>query len=382
MKITFWIFLSLIVYCYLGYPFLISILSKVIPRPVKKSSIFPEVSIVISVYNEEDVIARKINNLLSLDYPSEKIEILIGSDGSVDQTNKIVSNFSDPRVRLIAHGQRRGKMATLKELVDMAKGEIIVFNDARQILEKDAIKNLVENFADRKVGCVSGELIFSQKEGETAQGINLYWEYEKFMRRHESQIHSMLGATGAIYAVRKELFTPGPDNVILDDVFIPFKIIEKGFRAVFDGTAYAYDKAAQDPKEEYRRKARTLYGNYQIFFLFPDLFNPLASPIAIQFFSHKFLRVIVPFLMIALVPLNFFILDEKIYQIAFAAQILFYAAAITGALAKSQKCDILTPVAKFCYVPYVFCLLNFSALIGFYRFIRAKQEITWQKARG
>ena len=381
MKTLFWILLLLIFYCYIGYPALICLLSKFFPKPVRKSVIFPSVSIIIAAHNEEDVIEAKLANLLTLDYPPDQIEILIGSDYSTDRTNQIVQSCTDPRVRLVNFSQRRGKMMCVNDLVGQAKHEIIFFNDTRQILEKNALKNLVQNFADPAVGCASGELIFNKSEGGTAKGVNLYWEYEKFIRSHEASVHSMLGATGAIYAIRKSLYVPAPADVILDDMFTPFKAIEKGYRAIFDGTAHAYDKAAHSATEEYRRKARTLYGNYQIFGLFPNLFIPFKSPIALQLFSHKFLRVMVPFFMLVLLPLNFLLIDQNMYQFIFGLQILFYAAAFIGVLSRNQKYGIFKPIAKICYVPYVFCLLNFAALIGFYRFINAKQKVTWQKAR-
>ena len=191
----------------------------------------------------------------------------------------------------------------------------------------------------------------------------------------------MLGATGAIYAIRKSLYVPAPAKVVLDDMYIPFKIIEKGYRAVFDETAHAFDRAAHSSGEEYSRKARTLYGNYQIFLLFSGLFNPMKSPIAIQLFSHKFLRVIVPFLMLILLPLNFLLIDEGIYKTIFVLQIIFYAAAFIGALAKGKKHGIFRPILKLCFVPYVFCLMNAAAFSGFCRFIGARQDAAWQKAR-
>jgi len=381
MFILFWTLLVLIFYCYLGYPLLIWGLSKFIGRPVHKSSIFPSVSIVIAAHNEEDVIKAKLENLLNLDYPRDKIEILIGSDASSDKTNQILQSYQEPRLRLFIHRDRRGKMKTVNELVANARHEIIFFNDARQLIDRDALKNLVANFADPSIGCASGELLFHQVEGGTAHGVNFYWEYEKFIRCYESQVNSMLGATGAIYAIRRELYEPAPSEVVLDDMFIPFKIIEKGYRAIFDGSAHAFDGAAHSATEEYRRKARTLYGNYQIFGLFLGLFNPFKSPIAIQLFSHKFLRVMVPFFMIILLPLNFILIDHGIYKTVFVLQIIFYAAAIIGVLARGQKYVIFKPIAKVCYVPYVFCLLNFAALAGFYRYISAKQDIAWQKAR-
>ncbi len=370
-----------IVYCFAGYPVLIAVLSMFFYRPVYKKLIQPSVSVVISVWNEEDVIRRKIENLLKQNYPADKFEILIGSDGSDDKTNEIVRSFGDPRVILLAHPERRGKTSMISELVATAKGEFIIFNDARQELDPEAVQELVNNFADASVGCVSGELVFREKEGGTAKGINLYWKYEKFMRDCEARIHSMLGATGAIYAIRKELYSPAPANIVLDDMYIPFKIIEKGYRSIFDGDAHAYDDVADTPREEHRRKARTLYGNFQMFKAFPHMFNPFKSPIAIQFFSHKLLRLIVPFLMILIFILNLFLFNQKIYKIIFIVQVLFYMSALIGALARNQKYGMLKAISNACYVPYVFCLLNFSALIGCYRFINDKQEITWQKAR-
>ena len=386
MTFFLWLFIGLILYCYFGYPLAIALLAKYFPKPVRKSPYEPTISVVISAYNEEDVIKRKIDNLLSINYLSDKMEILIGSDGSSDNTNNILSSYTDHRLRIYINNERHGKMKTVAKLISMAKGDIIVFNDTRQILDANAIANLVANFTDPAVGCASGELILEDKDGgATAKGINAYWEYEKFIRNQESTVHSMLGATGAFYAIRKNLYKEGPANIVLDDMYTPLRIIQQGYRAIFDGSAHAYDKAAHTPKEEHNRKARTLYGNYQIFGIFPDLFNPFVSPIAIQFFSHKFLRVIVPFLMLALIPLNILIVKQEgsdaLYASLLFLQILFYTMASLGLLLRNHKNGPFSLFSKLCYIPYVFCLLNFSALAGFYRFISARQSITWDKAR-
>ena len=298
MKFLFWSFLGLIVYCYFGYPFLLSLVAKVGPKKIRKSGFQPNVSIVISVCNEEDVIEAKLRNFLSLDYPKGKLQIIIGSDGSSDRTNEIIKKFSDPRIQFFEFTTRQGKIKILNQLIQKVKDEVVVFTDARQILAQDAIRELVKNFADPQIGCVSGELEFLQKEGGTAKGVQLYWEYEKFIRKNESNIHSMLGATGAIYAIRRELYRNPPENIILDDMYVPFKIIEQGYRAIFDDSAKAYDEVADSPREEYRRKTRTLFGNYQIFAVLPQMFNPWRSAVAVQLFSHKFLRVIAPILLI------------------------------------------------------------------------------------
>ncbi|MFC1510678.1 glycosyltransferase, partial [Candidatus Omnitrophota bacterium] len=212
--------------------------------------------------------------------------------------------------------------------------------------------------------------------------VSFYWRYEKFMRSAESRLHSMLGATGAIYAIRRELFHPIPNDVILDDMYVPLKIVEDGYRAIFDGAAKAYDEVAKSPVEEHRRKTRTLFGNYQIFGLFAPLFNPIKSPIAIQLFSHKLLRVIVPFFLILLFILNCSLLGQNLYQIILLLQVTFYVMALVGGLARNKKCGMLMPLLKVCYVFYVFCLLNFSALSGFIRFLLGSQRVTWNKARG
>lgn len=381
MIFLFWFFLALIFYCYLVYPVLLLLVSNLTRKPIIKSNITPSVSVVISVWNEQDVIARKIANLLLLDYPADQFEILIGSDGSDDRTNEIISSFKDARIKLHVATQRRGKMAVLNELIAMSGNEIIVFNDARQELSPDAIRKLVANLADPKVGCVSGELVFRQNKGTTGQGINLYWEYEKFMRNHEARIHSMLGATGAIYAIRKKLYRRVPDNVVLDDMYIPFRIIEQGYRVVFEPEAKAFDDVADNPKEEYRRKTRTLFGNFQIFQIFSYMLIPFVSPIAIQFFSHKLLRVIAPFLMIALLLINMMLTDQPLFAGIMWLQCLFYGLALFGMFTKEITKGPLRYFAKICYIPYVFCLLNFSVFAGFWRFITAQQQATWEKAR-
>ena len=382
MEILFWSSIILVSYCYFGYPLLVALAARLCPHPVRKADYPASVSFVLSVYNEADVLRAKLENILSLQYPAGEVEILIGSDGSTDQTNEIVKGFTDTRLRFFPSTERRGKMATINDLVAKAQNEIVIFTDARQIFAPDAVVELVKNFADPQVGCVSGELMFTtQKGGGTAQGINFYWTYEKFLRRREAHLHSMLGATGAIYAIRRTLYAPVPADVVLDDVYIPFKIIAAGYRAIFDEAALAYDEVADSPREEHRRKARTLYGNYQIFALFPGFLNPLASPIAIQLFSHKFLRVVAPFLLILALGANALLVGQPAYTRFFLLQIVFYIMAMIGGLARHCKCGMLKGLLRLCYVPYVFCLLNFSALAGFLRFFRRQQRATWDKAR-
>ncbi len=381
MKLLFWLMLFFIFYCYFGYPLALFILARIKPRTVQKHSITPSVSIVIAVCDEEDVIAEKMQNLLAADYPKDEMEILIGSDGSKDATNGIIKGIKDSRIKLFEQAERSGKISMLNCLVPKAKNSIIIFTDARQTFAPNTIKELVMNFADPQIGCVSGELMLGGAQGATGKGINLYWEYEKFIRNLESKIHSMIGATGAIYAIRRELFEPAPEHVVLDDVYIPLKIVQKGYRAVFEPEARAYDRVAESAREEHSRKTRTLFGNYQIFTLFPQMFIPWRSPLAIQLFSHKFLRLLVPFFMVALFLINLVVIDEPGYIIIYGMQVIFYLMALVGALLRGAKYGIFKLVSRVCYVPYVFCLLNFSAFVGFLKFIQAKQDVVWEKAR-
>ncbi|WP_161788439.1 glycosyltransferase family 2 protein [Desulfonatronum thiodismutans] len=383
----------LIIYCYFAYPVLLWVFTRVYARPVIKSPLRAGVSVVIAAWNEQDVIERKLNNLFSLEYPSEDCEILIGSDGSTDQTNAMIERFAaspenmdsgqgrNPVIRFFPFQERRGKMAVLNELVGAARNDILVFTDARQVFEPDAVRQLVDNFSDPAVGCVSGELVFRTKDGATARGINLYWNYEKFMRRLESAIHSMLGATGAIYAIRRNLFTPLPASAVLDDMITPLRIIARGYRAVFDGTARAYDEVADNPREESRRKGRTLYGNYQIFWMMPQVFNPFTSPIALQMFSHKLLRVLAPLLLIAVFVSNILLAGAPFYAVLLILQGIFYALALLGALTRSQTSGWGKALSRIAYIPYVFCLLNFSALGGLAKFLSSGQSVLWDKAR-
>ncbi|HSV43719.1 MAG TPA: glycosyltransferase family 2 protein [Candidatus Bathyarchaeia archaeon] len=382
MAFFFWLFLFLIIYTYFGYPLVVMLWSALKPRPVAKGNGEPAVSVIISVWNEEEVIARRIQNLLEQDYPKEKMEILIGSDGSTDKTVEIIRSFSDTRVVLCDFQERRGKMAVLNDLVSRAKHEVLVFADGRQTFAPNAIRELVRNFADDTVGAASGSLVLSDGEGGTGKGVGLYWRYEKFLRRAESRIHSTAGVTGAIYAIRKALYCRIPEHIVLDDMYVPLKIVEAGRRVILDEAAVAFDKVAESSGEESRRKARTLFGNYQIFALFPGLFLPGKSPVAVQFFSHKFLRVVAPFLLIAIFLLNIALADHAvIYFWLMTGQFVFYLMAFAGAILRHETQGFKRLVRNLCYVPYVFCLLNFSAVLGFVRFLLKDQKATWEKAK-
>lgn len=373
VQFVFWLSAVFIVYTYAGYPFLLYLVAKFKTKPIRKVSQEPTVSVILAAFNEEKHIEKKLLNLLNLEYPEERIEILIGSDGASDQTNEIVSKFRSHRVRFFRFIDNRGKPSVLNALVQEARHEILLFTDARQELDRGAVGALTANFFDTEVGCVSGELIFRKAdEGGVSQGMNRYWSYEKQLRKWESNVGSMIGATGAIYAIRRRLYTQVPVDMLVDDMFIPLAIVQKGYRAVFEPAAQAFDEPSREAKQELTRKIRTLAGNFQIFKLFSGLFNPVSSPVAWQFFSHKFLRLMIPYFLILVFAVNLVLLSFPFYRFTLGVQAVFYGIAALESFGKNKK--------GIGYIPYTFCLLNFSAVIALIRYLKRETKAAWEKA--
>jgi len=374
MKNLFWISIILILYTYIGYPVLVYLLSLFYEKTTKGKYLYPTVSILLAVYNEETNIENKIQTLRELDYPLGRMEILIGSDGSTDGTDEIIKKGMEkfPEIKFYKQEKRKGKPSMLNLLVEKAQNDILVFTDARQRLDKNAVSELVKYMEDPKVGAVSGALFYESEDNNSGTGIGLYWKYEKLIRKAESRMGSMLGATGAFYAVKRRLYKQMPEDLILDDIYLPMKIVEMGYRAIFDKKAKVYDKLFSTPKEEFMRKTRTLAGNFQLFYYLRGLFNPFKGKISWQFFSHKFLRLMVPFLMIAVFISNLFILNGAFYCSVFALQIIFYCFALLGAMSRQKN--------KLFDIAHMFCLMNAAAVVGLYRFLMRKQGAMWEKA--
>lgn len=381
MSFIFWFSLGLIFYTYAGYPFLLFLLSLLFKRKIRKGFAEPRVSVILSAFNEEKTIEKKLHNLLSLDYPAEKLEILVGSDGCFDRTDEIVSKFPSSHIRFFRFIKNNGKPRVLCALVKEATGSVLVFTDARQELDRQAVRALVVNFHDPEIGCVSGELYFKSrrriKSESVAKGMGAYWRYEKFLRKKESEIGSMLGATGALYAIRRNLFPDVmPADILVDDMYIPLSIIRKGYRAVFESGARAFDHPSEYGREEFKRKIRTLAGNCQIFSNFPKLLIPFMSPVAWQLFSHKLLRLVVPLGLIFLFISNLFLMARPLYAVFLTLQALFYFLAILEAdRVKQGKRD-----KGLGYLPYIFCLLNYSAFVGLVKFLKQEPKGAWERA--
>lgn len=373
MKWVFWGAAGLIAYTYLGYPGWLRLRSRWRRRPVNRGSGETSISVVMVVRNEEAVLDSKLQNLISLNYPAHLFEIIVVSDSSDDATNDILSRWSKSQgIRVIAHPQSRGKAAGLNDAVNIAKGEIIVFTDARQKIEPDALRFLAENFADPQVGCASGELMLGNpKSGEAGSGMGLYWRIEKQVRELESASGSVVGATGALYAVRRNLVVPVPVEIILDDVYIPMNIARQGFRVVFDSRARAWDVPNLGAGREFARKVRTLSGNYQLIQLAPWLLTG-SNPLRFEFVSHKLLRLAVP-LALAATLVSCIFLRGSVYRLALVLQVGFYALSLL-AIAQFRR----GPVARIADAALTFVVLNTAAALAFANFVTGK-KVAWTR---
>lgn len=369
----FWFSVTAVILTYFCYPALIGLLSSLFKKPFAKKEIEPSVSLIIPAHNEEKVIATKLNNALSLEYATDKLEVLLVLDGCADKTIEIAGSFSDLRLKVIEQKPRKGKMAALNLAVTQARGNIIVFTDANSLYEKDAVKKLVRNFADEKIGCVCGELKY-RNESLVGEGEDLYWRYEKFIKTKESQLRSLLVVNGSIYAIRKKLFEP-VEETLADDFVVPMVIAKKGYGLVYEPEAIALEKTAGSTKEGINQKARIIaQGLKASFAIGPIILS--SGPIRIfEFLLHKFIRWFIPVFLIIILVANIFLLDILFYKVVFLCQALFYLFAAIGYLLEERNIKL-----RIFKVPFYFCVVNFASAIGLLRFLTGSIKGTWEKA--
>jgi len=331
--------------------------------------------VVIAARNEEENISARIDNLLSQEYPRELLEIIIVSDGSTDRTAALARLYAGQGVQLLECSSPVGKAAALNIGVAAATRDIVVFADARQRFSPNAVAELVSVFHDPAVGAVSGELILvaGEEVGEVHEGVGLYWRYEKLIRRSESAIASVVGATGSIYAVRRALYEPLPPHTLLDDFLVPMRIVLAGYRCIFLRAARAFDLSSPTAAREFSRKVRTLAGNYQAVAIEPRLLDPRANPVLFQFVSHKLLRLLVPYCCIA-AWVSSALVEAPFYRFAFIVQTVFYAAGLLN----------LTPLksarlAALARVSWTFTVMNAAAVAGLWVYLTRHEHEIWRK---
>ena len=341
MESLFWFAVALVAYVYFGYPLLLAVWSALAGRQRSSPSRLvgdadaPGITVVVAARNEGRRLPARIDNILASEYPQDRLQIIVASDGSTDNTVEALAPYRN-RITLLPLPPT-GKAGALNAAIDEAAHPLLVFADARQRFAPDAIRRLVSHFEDPAIGAVSGELILDGRGSTVADGVGAYWTYEKWLRRHEATVGSTLGVTGAIYAMRRSLWRPLPPDTILDDVMAPMRVVLAGFRVTFDALAHAYDETAADASAELRRKSRTLAGNYQLLAREPRLLVPIANPVWLQFMSHKVGRLVVPYALVATLAASAWLAPSSMfYALAFAVQLGFYGLAAYGALLDSR----------------------------------------------
>jgi poly-beta-1,6-N-acetyl-D-glucosamine synthase len=375
LKGVFWLSAATVGYVYVLYPLAMWLLAaRRRERPPAAAAPAPArtYSVVLTVRDEAARISGRLDELVALVGATGRcMEVIVVADGCSDETAELVRSHPSSLVRVVELPQNHGKALALSRGCEAAHGDILVFADARQRWAPDSVQRLLENFDRPEVGAVSGELLIDAVPGVLA-GVGLYWRYEKWLRRNESRLHSTVGVSGSICAVRRELFRPIPRGVLLDDVFWPLQVVMQGRRVVYDGRAVAYDRFPDHATGEFRRKVRTLSGNFQLAAVSPGALLPWRNPIWVQFVSHKLLRLLVPWALLAAF-ISSSLLNGPLYATAFGAQLLFYALAVAALAGKpASKWRVATAAAAF-------VVLNAAAWLAFWVWICGRSESAWKK---
>ncbi len=372
-----------VAYTYLGYPLLIALAARFIhkraPTPVSDL----RVTLLITAYNEENVIGKKIENSLSLDYPADKLQIIVAADGSTDQTPEIVKQFKDRGVVLAFTPQRDGKMAAINRAIPLAQGDIIVFSDANNMYDADAIRKLVAPFSDAKVGATTGAKLIIQDGGNLSGAEGIYWKYESWIKKNETVLGTCTSSVGEILAVRRALYNPPPNNIINDDYYMVLDLIRRGFQIHYVPEARSLEYISATARDEMVRRSRMNAGKYQAISLSFNLL-PFNRPLVIwQIISHKYCRAFLPFGFIGALLTNILIVllqsnspSAFFYWILLILQIAFYGAAGVGNRVKFQGV-----LGKMFYLPTYLVNSNMAILHGFYGYLSKKQTNVWERVR-
>jgi len=370
----FWLCMAGLFYTFAGYPLLVRLLATVFPRRSQgdPASASPEVCVVLVAFNEEKRIADRLWNLLDSRHP--KLRVIVVSNGSTDATVAEIGKVDDPRIHCIVMEGNSGKPPGLNAAMAQAGGEIIVFADARQFFTPETIPNLAAGFSDPEVGAVSGALSVDPSKSRVGEGVDAYWKLEKMIRSSEALFDSSIGCTGAVYAIRRSLFEPVPEDTILDDVVIPMRIAIGGSRVGFDSTAVAFDPQPLEPAAEKIRKQRTLSGNFQMLFRYPGWLLPWRNRLWWQLISHKYLRLVSPALLLLAFAANGLLVSLPLYRGLFVLHCLFYFLAAAGMLLPGVGFRLLS-------LPAGFVFLNAMTVRGLVFYLRGPSRQGWARPR-
>ncbi|HXK41699.1 MAG TPA: glycosyltransferase family 2 protein [Anaerolineae bacterium] len=366
----------LIFWTYVGYPIFIALLARWRPRPHRREPLELPVTLIVPAYNEEAVIAAKLENLLALEYPAALREIIVVADGSTDRTVEIVAGYAGKGVQLLYQPERQGKIAAMNRAVPQAHGDILIFSDANAMMEPDALQQILPNFADPQVACVSGEKRIRPAAEVQAEGESAYWRYEAFMKRADSLVNTAIGAVGEFFAIRRELYRPLETDNLIEDFVLAMRLVMDGWRVVYEPAAVTWEEASPSLGGEWRRRARMAAGGFQAIGRLRGLLSPRYGLTAFQYVSHKVLRWLAPFFMLAALISSAFLTAEPLFRLLFWGQVLFYVLAALGWVLEllGWKCKSLRLI-------FYFCFANATMLGGFVRYVTRSQSVLWTKAR-
>jgi len=372
-----WVSLGMLFYVYMGYPLLLALVGLVSRRRPAGLQHFPTISVLIAAYNEEASIQKKIEQTLALDYPADKMEIIVLSDGSTDRTDEIVTNFNDPRVHLLRAPQRKGKTNVQNLGAQAAQGEVLIFSDATTVYHPLALQYLACNFADPRVGAVSGRYQYFDPEGKSPTGMGMiaFWNYENFIKMMQSRIRTITGCCGCIYAVRHTAYTALRPEVI-SDLVQPLWAIQKGYRVVFEDRALAYEETTKSSAEEFSMRVRVITRGMRGILSVPDLLRPAKYGwISFQLISHKVLRWMVPLFMLLLLAGSAALWNQPGYRLLLLLQCAFYAFVLLTLIVPVHR--VWRPLG----IPLYFCTVNAAALCSVFEVLRGRKYVVWQTVR-
>ncbi|MBS1788266.1 MAG: glycosyltransferase family 2 protein [Acidobacteria bacterium] len=378
LEVTFWFFIGLILYTYIGYPIIVFLLSRIFLRPVRKDDFTPSVSVIIAAYNEERDLPEKLENVLSLDYPKDKLEVIVVSDCSTDGTDEIVGRYADRGVILDRQEQRLGKTRAQQQAAKISTGEILVFSDATTIYRSDALKQIVRSFADPEVGCVAGQLIYVDKASTAVgNGCRSYWSYEKYLKQCESRLGSLIGVSGCLYAVRRICQVKLSDQMI-DDFVIATEIHLQGLRTVYASEAVSMEDTNKRGRDELRMRIRVISQTLRALNRYREILSVSRHGMfAFQMLSHKVMRYLIPFFLIATIITNWMLMDKSLlYNYLLVGEAIFYLFAFVGWAAEKLKVKI-----GLLAFPYYFALVNIASIGGIIKFIGGGTQVVWEPMR-